>query len=293
MTRELQDYVLPVDKPVGPTSHDIVNQARRALHTRRIGHTGTLDPFASGLMLLCVNGATRIAEHLTGLPKSYEATARLDGTTDTDDSTGERTASSTAWQSLTHAQVEEAAAAFVGVYAQRPPRYSAKKKEGQKAYDVARRGGELELEPVLVEIQRLRITRIALPEVDFEVDCSSGTYIRALARDLGEKLGTGGYLSALRRTKVGEFLVDTAVTVDALSDASVVQQQAVSVLAALAHVPRVDVSSEIAQRIRFGQRIAGEYPIADLLLITCGDDVVAVGRSEGHVLRPTKVWPNG
>jgi tRNA pseudouridine55 synthase len=290
MTRELQDYVLPVDKPVGPTSHDIVYQARRALRTKRVGHTGTLDPFASGLLLLCINGATRIAEYLTGFDKSYEATARLDGMTDTDDSTGQRMSESTSWQSRTEQQIEAAAASLVGAYEQRPPRYSAKQKEGQRAYEVARRGGELELEPVLVEVRRLRITRIDLPEVDFELDCSSGTYVRAIARDLGEQLGTGGYLSALRRTRVGDFLVDTAITVDALTDAPAVQQRAVSILAALAHVPRIEVSTDIAQRIRHGQRIAGDYPVADPAIIVCGDEVVALGRSDGYVLRPTKVW---
>src|SRR5687768_7682262 len=129
MTRDLQDYVLPVDKPVGPTSHDIVNETRRALRTRRVGHTGTLDPFASGLLLLCINGATRIAEHLTGLPKSYEATARLDGATDTDDSTGAHISETDTWRTLTAAQIDEAIAALTGLFPQTPPRYSAKKKD--------------------------------------------------------------------------------------------------------------------------------------------------------------------
>ncbi|HUF76850.1 MAG TPA: tRNA pseudouridine(55) synthase TruB, partial [Longimicrobiales bacterium] len=181
--------VLPVDKPAGPTSHDIVDRARRALRTRRIGHTGTLDPFASGLLLLCVGPATRLAEYLTALPKSYEATLRLGVATTTDDAEGEPVRTSDAWKAVDESAVRTAFERQTGDILQVPPAYSAKRVAGERMYDVARRGGTVELEAVPVHVSRIELTRFEPPEVDFTVDCSSGTYIRAIARDVGEQLG--------------------------------------------------------------------------------------------------------
>src|SRR4051794_6711406 len=211
--------VLPVDKPVGPTSHDAVAAVRRALRTREVGHTGTLDPFASGLLLVCVGRATRLAEYLTGLPKTYVATMRLGEVTDTDDLTGEVIHSSDAWRSLSHDAIEDALRAQVGTIQQLPPSYSAKKVGGERMYAAARRGETVERKPVAVTIHAIRVLGIDLPDVEFEVECGAGTYIRAIARDAGAALGVGGHLRALRRTRIGPHAVDRAVPLDALGDA--------------------------------------------------------------------------
>ncbi|HEU0078306.1 MAG TPA: tRNA pseudouridine(55) synthase TruB, partial [Longimicrobiaceae bacterium] len=186
--------VLPVDKPVGPTSHDAVAAVRRALRIRQVGHTGTLDPFASGLLLVCFGPATRLAEYLTPLPKTYRATMRLGEATDTDDRTGEVLARSDAWRELTEAQLRAALERQVGEIEQLPPRFSAKKVGGERMYAAARRGEEVVRTAVPVTIYAIRVIRIALPEVEFEVECGAGTYIRAIARDVGDALGVGGHL---------------------------------------------------------------------------------------------------
>lgn len=290
MTGALTDFVLPLDKPVGPTSHDMVSLTRRALKTRRVGHTGTLDPFASGLMLICVNRATRLAEYLSGLDKSYEATIRLDAFTDTDDCTGTALEQSDAWRLLSESDVLKAVQSLTGEQAQVPPRYSAKKLSGERAYDLARRGADVELQPVAVAVRRFHIRRIDLPEIDADIDCSSGTYIRALARDLGFKLGTGGHLSALRRTRVGVFDVQRAVTVDQLGDQAAVAEAAISPLHAVAHLERIELDQRDAERFALGQRIAYEHEAADPIVITHNHEFVGTARSDGEVLHPSKVW---
>src|SRR5688572_18456712 len=158
------DGVLPVDKPAGPTSHDIVARARRALHIRRIGHTGTLDPFASGLLLLCIGNATRIAEYLIDLPKTYRARMRLGASTDTGDLTGSTVYESDGWRALDRDRVVEALRAQVGRIQQVPPAFSAKKVAGERAYDRVRRGEEVRLEPVEVEIFRIDVLEVDLPD---------------------------------------------------------------------------------------------------------------------------------
>ena len=211
--------VLPVDKPVGPTSHDIVGIARRSLHTRRIGHTGTLDPFASGLLLLCVGRATRIAEYLTDMPKRYRAVMRLGVVTDTDDGTGTVMATHDP-SAVTTAQVEAALAAQRGDILQTPPPYSAKKRDGVRSYDLARAGMAVQLEPVPVTIHELELMRHDGADVEFDVVASSGTYIRAIARDAGAALGVGAHLTSLRRTAIGSYRVDDALPLDGLDDAA-------------------------------------------------------------------------
>ncbi|MGH7459702.1 MAG: tRNA pseudouridine(55) synthase TruB [Longimicrobiales bacterium] len=285
------DYVLRVDKPVGPTSHDIVAQARRALHTRRVGHTGTLDPFASGLLLLCVNRATRIAEFLSGLSKTYLATARLDGFTATDDHTGGLLEPNDAWRSLTAARIESAMRTLTGSIEQTPPAYSAKKVQGERGYRRARRGETVELAPVRVQVDRLELLDLALPDVRFAVECSSGTYVRALARDLGRALGTGAYLTGLRRTRLGRFQVDDAIPAAALDHDARVEQAALSPLEALSHLPALEVGEEDAQRLRHGQAVVRTAAVArTLLVVTSHGELVALAREDGQHLLPFKVW---
>jgi tRNA pseudouridine55 synthase len=287
---ETASYVLPVDKPAGPTSHDVVARARRALGTRRIGHTGTLDPFASGLLLLCVGNATRIAEYLTDLPKRYRARARLDGRTMTDDNTSEIIEPTSAWRELTERQIRAALQAQVGAIEQMPPQFSAKKIAGERAYDIARRGDVATLTPVQVTIYNIEVYNVQLPEVAFDVECSSGTYIRAIARDLGETLGTGGYLTELRRTSVGRHDIAHAVPLDALDDAERVQRAALTPLQALAHMETVTITADESRAIRFGQRIPRAGQPAEIVQLIHDGHLVAIARAEGDRWKPHKVF---
>jgi tRNA pseudouridine55 synthase len=202
--------VLLVDKPVGPTSHDVVGVARRSLGTRRIGHFGTLDPFASGLLVLGIGPATRLAPFCTAHSKTYRATVRLGQRSDTDDSDG---ALETVPVSIPpdRVAVERACAAWVGSVRQVPPSYSAKHVGGRRAYALARAGETVTLEAASVRIDSIRIERYAWPELVIVVRCGPGTYMRALARDLGEELGTGGHCAALRRLASGPFRVEDAI----------------------------------------------------------------------------------
>lgn len=281
----MTSYVLPVDKPVGPTSHDIVAIARRALGTKRIGHTGTLDPFASGLLLLCVNNATRIAEYLTHESKSYRAVACFDGMTSTDDATGDFLALSDAWRGLDEAAVRAAFEQQRGTILQRPSLYSAKKIAGERAYDLARRGEAVDLPPVQITIYDIRIEAVDLPAVTFEVDCSSGTYVRAIARDVGNALGTGGYLKQLRRTAIGSFDVAQAVTPDAIAEG-----QRISVLDALREMPRLDINEDEERALRFGQTIVRASP-AGTIAIARDNELIAIAESDGERIKPRKVFP--
>lgn len=283
-------FVLPVDKPVGPTSHDMVAIARRALGTKRIGHTGTLDPFASGLLLLCVNNATRIAEYLTGLGKTYHAIARFDGATTTDDCTGEFMTASAEWASISEANLRAAFDKQRGTIQQMPSKFSAKKIDGERAYDIARRGGEVDLSPSEVTIYDIRIVNIQMPEVTFEVDCSSGTYIRAIARDAGNALGTGGYLKELRRTAVGTFNIADAVHVDRMGDEAHVRERRIGVLEALLDMHRLAITEEQERALRFGQSIEAAAP-AGPVAIERGGALIAIAKSDGTRIRPKKVFP--
>lgn len=283
-------FVLPVDKPVGPTSHDMVAMARRALGTKRVGHTGTLDPFASGLLLLCVNHATRIAEYLSGLGKTYHAVARFDGATATDDCTGDFITTSDEWASISESDLRAAFETQRGTIQQIPSKFSAKKIDGERAYDIARRGGEVELSPSEVTIYDLRIVKIEMPEVAFEVDCSSGTYIRAIARDVGRTLGTGGYLKELRRTAVGTFRVGDAVEPGRMSEEAYVRERRVAVLEALGGMHRLAITDEQERALRFGQAIAAAAPAGPVAIERDGA-LVAIGASDGTRIRPKKVFP--
>lgn len=285
--------ILLVDKPEGPTSHDMVRAARRALGTRRVGHTGTLDPFASGLLVLCIGWATRLAEYIVGLDKSYRAVARLGEVTDTADRTGTTLEVSERWRELSEAEVEAALLSQVGEVDQVPPAYSAKKIAGVRAYEMARRGEEVALAPVRVSIDRIEVLEISLPDVVFEVDCSSGTYIRSIARDLGEALGTGAHLTELRRTRIGHFYVTDAVPASRLDDPEAVREGWVSPLAAVAHLPRVEVGVEEARALGHGARVATTEPIPpdEPLAITRGETLLAIGEGVDGLLRARKVFP--
>jgi tRNA pseudouridine55 synthase len=291
---------LLVDKPEGPTSHDMVARARRALGVRRVGHTGTLDPFASGLLVLLVGRATRLAEYLDDFPKEYLARARLGVRTDTDDREGEVVAESPAWEGLDPSRVTASLEALTGDLDQVPPAYSAKKRGGEAAYRKARRGETVVLDPVRVRVHEIQVEEVALPWVDFRVVCSTGTYIRALARDAGESLGVGGHLVSLRRTRIGPFRVEEAFPGDALDperagEATGSPSWWRTPLELLGHLEGIQVDEEAAARLASGQGIelptapdAGEgvAPVA----LAVGERLVAVAERRGTLLQPRKVF---
>jgi tRNA pseudouridine55 synthase len=292
VTERPADFVLPVDKPEGPTSHDVVAKARKALSERRVGHTGTLDPFASGLLLLCVGKATRLAEYFSGLDKEYEAEARLGIATDTLDREGSVVAESEGWTEVTQESLEAALGTLRGEIEQVPPQFSAKKVEGERAYKSARDGRRVELPPVAVTVHELTLTEVELPLVRFRVRCSSGTYVRALARDLGAALGVGAHLTALRRTAVGPWGVEGALSLEDLGDPALVMRAMVRPLEALAHLPTLAVDAAAAGRLAHGQAVElpTAAPPAGLVAVAHEGALVAVGEAEEGVIRPRKVF---
>jgi len=288
--------VLLVDKPTGPTSHDVVGTVRKAANTRKVGHAGTLDPFASGLLLVLVGSATRLAEYFVGLDKGYDATVRLGIETATHDVEGDVVFESGEWVSLDRETLEEALGPLRGPISQKPPAFSAKKIRGEAAHRKARRGEVVELEPVEVAVHSMTLSQIHLPEVDLTVKCSSGTYIRSLARDLGRALGVGGHLSTLRRTEIGPFSLDEAVSLDQLREADGIQAHLMAPAPALAHLPGVEVGPEEAARVRQGQFLtvsSVDIPQAMPVRILLEGSLVAMAFREGNRLQPRKVLTDG
>ncbi|WP_134767447.1 tRNA pseudouridine(55) synthase TruB [Nocardioides sp. 1609] len=252
-----------VDKPGGITSHGVVSRIRRLAGTRKVGHAGTLDPMATGVLVLGVDRATRLLGHLMLTEKRYDATIRLGVTTTTDDAEGEvvATADASRVADLTADAVREALAAFVGPIDQVPTAVSAIKVDGKRAYQRVRDGEEVELKPRRVTVHDLVVHDVRLgagsevPELTVSVRCSSGTYIRAIARDAGERLGVGGHLTALRRTAVGPFDLGTARTLEQLDDDFAIIPIAE---AARATFPGVDLDEAEAVDVRVGRRIERE-----------------------------------
>ncbi len=210
--------LLVVDKPAGPTSHDVVLDIRRLSGEKRIGHAGTLDPAATGVLLLLIGKATKLSERFLSDDKTYSGTIRFGKTTDTLDAAG-KTVDQRGAAGLTLEDVEKAAMSFVGDIKQIPPMVSAVKVNGQPLYKAARRGHVIDVPPRQVTVRSLTINGWRsgeLAEADFTIECSKGTYVRSIARDLGEKVGRGAHLSSLRRTRSGSFSVDDAVSLSAL-----------------------------------------------------------------------------
>ncbi len=282
--------VLPVFKPEGPTSHDVVALARRVLRLRRIGHAGTLDPFAGGLLLLCLGKATRLAEYLTPLRKIYRGTVRLGATTDTDDLTGETIAESDAWRELGVHDVESVLTALVGEQDQLPPSYSAKKVRGKRAYAIARAGGAPKLAAVRITIHRLETLNIDLPHIEFEIECSSGTYIRSIARDIGATLGVGGHLVRLTRTAIGEFRMESALRLTRSTTEAEVRAAILGPESAVAHLPRLDLGPDALEPIGRGQPLPCQgQPRQAPVAVFVGGRLAAIGEVSGGRVWPKKV----
>ncbi|WP_434811731.1 tRNA pseudouridine(55) synthase TruB [Microbacterium sp. bgisy189] len=247
--------ILLVDKPGGITSHDVVARTRRALNTRKIGHAGTLDPMATGLLVLGVGGATRLLTFIVGLDKTYEATIRLGVSTDSDDADGEVTAETDAGD-VTEGAIVDGIRDLTGPISQVPSTVSAIKVGGKRAYDLARAGEDVQLKARDVSVSRFEVLEIRrgdrVVDLDVVVDCSSGTYIRALARDLGSALGVGGHLTALRRTRIGPFdVADAVAELEPGMPLLGAAETAASVLG------RFDVTADEARDLRHGKRLIG------------------------------------
>ena len=249
--------VLNIDKSAGMTSHDVVNRVRRVAQTRRVGHAGTLDPLATGVLLLCLGRATRLVEYLVGQPKVYEAEIRLGQTTNTYDADGEVVQE----RPLTFSpqDLENALAQFRGEIEQVPPMFSAIKQDGQPLYKLARQGKEVARKTRQVTIFDLSVLAWDAPHLTVRVACSSGTYIRSLAHDLGEVLGCGGHITQLRRTAVGDFWVDTAVSLDDLSPENI-SSHLLPLDTAVAHLPRLDLTIQESDDLLQGKQTSSPSP---------------------------------
>jgi tRNA pseudouridine55 synthase len=257
--RDLVDGVLLLDKPVGWSSNDALIKAKRVLNAKKAGHTGTLDPFATGLLPLCFGEATKFSQDLLEADKTYETTVHLGITTDTGDTEGE--AVSTLPVDVTVEQIEAVLARFRGPIAQVPPMYSALKRDGKPLYEYARAGITLEREARNVVIHKLEFVSYEAPFLKLSVTCSKGTYIRVLGQDIGEALGCGAHLNALRRTQVGALTMEGMITLDDLIAHEAPLRLLAPVDALLSSFPSVALTAELGKRFLQGQRLAlGKEP---------------------------------
>ena len=288
---------LIIDKPAGMTSHDVVARVRRAARTRRVGHAGTLDPFATGVLVVCLERATRLLQFLVGFDKEYLATVRTGFATDTQDYTGKQITPLASSDLLSVEQIEAVLKEFVGRQEQVPPMFSAKKVAGERLYVAAREGRDVERQPVAITIQGLEWLRLDEANADgtrdflMRVRCSSGTYVRTLAHDIGARLGMGAHLSALRRTAVGHFRIEAALTLEeverrggegSLGDALI------EPAAMLSHLPMLQIGDADLQRVMNGRELslaewrgAGESIVPSLIRICDNDgNLAAVGEAD-------------
>lgn len=252
--------VLVVDKPIGMTSHDVVQVIRKGTGIRRAGHTGTLDPRASGVLVILIGPAVRLSEYVSASDKRYQATIRLGSSSDTYDSEGEITDSFENID-ISEEQFDSVLQNFIGEMEQVPPPYSAVKVKGRKAYEMARKGEEVDLEPRIINVYSLEVLEWAPPEAVIDVYCSSGTYVRSLANDLGKMLGTGAYLVGLRRTKSGRFTLRDAVPLRRLQeafDAGDWYRHLIPAAEALSDWPMVELDGDQMELVRHGHRVPAE-----------------------------------
>jgi tRNA pseudouridine55 synthase len=278
------DGLLVVDKPAGWTSHDVVARVRRLAETRKVGHAGTLDPMATGVLVLGIGRATRLLGHLSLTDKSYDATIRLGVTTVTDDADGEvlveRDPSGVG-------DVTAALAALTGEIDQVPSSVSAVKVDGVRSYARVRAGQDVELKARRVTVSRLEVLERRGADLDVRVDCSSGTYVRALARDLGEALGVGGHLTALRRTRVGPFDLDRARTLQQHAEDLVVVPLGEAVAAAF---PRRSLSEDEAVALSYGKKLAPTGAAGTVGAFAPDGRCIALLEDRDDVARPTVVF---
>jgi tRNA pseudouridine55 synthase len=277
-----------VDKPAGVTSHDVVQQVRRRVGIRAAGHTGTLDPFATGLLVILIGRATRLARFVEAQAKTYLATARLGVRTTTDDLTG-LVVSTDPGIMPAEPRVREALAGFLGAQLQQPPQYSAKRVAGERSYQKARRGEMVDLADVSVTVHRIELVTYEPPALSFRATVSAGTYIRAIARDLGDRLGVGAHLTSLRREAIGSLRVDDAIALDQVSSSVVLP-----VARVLRDMPTVDLDDAERRDVTHGRavvdsRAAGQRGSGAEVALLAAGELIGVARSDGEWLRPSVV----
>ncbi|GAB4559873.1 MAG: tRNA pseudouridine(55) synthase TruB [Anaerolineae bacterium] len=288
--------LLIIDKDAGLTSHDVVARARKITGISRIGHTGTLDPIATGVLVLCLGKATRLSEYLQGHDKRYVATIRLGVSTNTYDAQGE-VIQERPVPVLTIEQLRSILSRFAGPIGQRPPTFSAIKVQGTPAYRLARRGEVVQLPERQVIIHRLTLIDWSPPDLTIEVHCSAGTYIRSLAHDIGEAIGCGGHVRALRRTASGPFTIEQAITLETLAELAAQgrwQHQVLPIAAAVQDLRQVLVSEQETAALRHGQPITADHaaqPDAIAAALTPDGQLVAIVRydADRNQWRPSKV----
>lgn len=280
---------LNIYKPKGLTSHDVVARLRKITKVRQIGHTGTLDPFATGVLPICIGKATRLIEYLDD-DKEYLATVQFGKNTTTYDLEGEITA--TFDKKVTEEDVKNALKDFEGEISQIPPIYSAIKVNGKKLYNYARQGQDIEIKP-----RKVTISKIELKEFDktsqsakITVACSKGTYIRSIAYDLGAKLGCGGYLTALERTKAGKFQVNTTIKLEDLTEVSQIVENLINPLDML-NIPIHNLSENERERVSHGMSICNsDFPDSDIVILSYGGRIYAIGKVEQNKILVKKVF---
>lgn len=287
--------VLVVDKPVGMTSHDVVQAIRNGTGIRRAGHTGTLDPRASGVLVILVGPAVRLSEYVSASDKRYQAVIRLGASTDTYDADGRFTQQTNAPVNVTEQQFEETLKRFIGEIEQTPPPYSAVKVQGRRAYDMARQGEDVDLAPRKITVHHLEVLEWAPPEVVVDVHCSSGTYVRSLANDMGNALGCGAYLVGLRRTKSGRFSLRDATPLRKLQEAFQAgkwYQYLIPAAEALADWPAIEIDPDQVDAIRHGHRIpAVDETYNRVRAVSMAGELVALLELEPtHEWQPKKVF---
>lgn len=295
------DGVVNVRKTSGPTSHDVVYDIRRIFNQKRVGHAGTLDPMATGVLVVCLGKATRIVEYLMGSPKEYVAKMVLGQSTDSEDSTGSITSEADA-SFVTRETLESAINSFIGEITQIPPMVSAVKHDGQRLYKLARQGKTVEREGrkvTIYSIELLDFTPAKLAEAQIRVQCSSGTYIRTLCSDIGDKLGCGAHMSALERTIVGGFIIENSLTIDQLriaKDEGRLDCLVTDINTALKDMPSVLISDHGVDDIRYGRSVEvdGGYEIGQTVrALSSGGDLIAICEitemDGSKMLKPKKV----
>ena len=278
------DGILIIDKPGGITSHDVVQRVRKLLKTSKVGHLGTLDPMATGVLLLCIGKATRVGRFLPSSPKEYVGEIRFGVATTTYDREGERTGPE---QVLTHgrAEIQAAMSRLTGAFDQKPPVISAKKMGGIPSYKLARRGMALEPIAVSVEVSTFEITSFSAPLAGFRVVCSSGTYVRSLAHDLGQQLGCGAHLDSLRRVRSGDFSIERAVPLEQATAENIVPLEDL-----LPRLPRIEIENELSEnRVRHGNAFQTELAPGLACIFNKKGEFLAVAAIENGWAHPRVV----
>lgn len=279
------DGVIIINKPKGFTSHDVVNVLRKALNTRKIGHTGTLDPNATGVLPILIGTATKISKYLVEHDKTYVATIGLGEKTETGDAEGNIIEEDLNLQNISYKQIRDVLKTFIGKQKQVPPRFSAIKINGKKAYEYARNGQDVKLEPRDIEIYSINLIKVESKEITFEVSCSKGTYIRTLCEDIAKKLGTIGYMKELTRTRVNEFTLENSITIDEVKENNLlVNEKIISIEKIFMDKPKIDLNDRKKELFLNGVRLTFEKS-NDIYRIYNNNKFIGLGLIENNLLK--------